>query len=1020
MQKRAQITVFIIIGIITIAIFGFMFFITKEVSTIKLETEANRIVDSILAATPINYYVTLCLEEATKRALNISGRQGGPVYPEEYSEGLIYGTDNVSYAVVQFPTGQNQELFPEPPQYPCAGTMQHFNRDPAYCGFLNDVSVIISNFPTVSYGGFPMDFKPLCRSGCENINKTIGGAKVGDEVSISGDFSIQQSLEAFIANHTANCSLQIYNISAFQAFNVTTGNITVNTTFGFNGIEVVADFPLVIKIQDIEPVIRILKFNYFSPVRYKAVYKLAKYLAIEENIDLNFDSLAGWAGSPYTLPGFSLGRARVINPQTGANDTVIIVTDNDELHFLRNGPFVFQFAIQNRPPVLDYMEKYDSYASFIAKYDLGENMSDIATVELSSVQIRPVAKDPDGDELLFNFSGWKEDYDEIFNENLGPNCRTNPRACIERINTPLHNWSRLFNASGNVSALLPTNHTDIGPHNVTVCAYEKSNPANADCQTIRILVDDVFIVLANLTMPACYPGITNNSLISIEDPLCLDADIIDYFNPGITNYLWKIIPETARSGTIYDEYKDFVILPRDYSVFPQNDAQNFVPGLINYFASEGTKNIELGVIRGLGRSQTTGGDDITVHAKNCTPFRSETAPFPFNMIPEDSFGDTTPAEAYPLGNFSANHTCCLGDISDSSGNWQYAPSTTICYNYTQYGLWNADFLNVKQKVFDTTGKTFSPFNIITTYSSSSKPLPINSNLTNDVIKRSFLSNCGGDQGNVCDNNTRELYENVTSCRDNVSTEFARCQGAPIVAQLTKPNCIDYTATTFEEAIGTRNNNLCNVPRCTDASYAENPNANSGYGQVFNPADAHYLCNATCSGGDCKKPINCVNCRSLGWSSTSPLPEKNFTLKQTTTFNNASCSQGFLGDSCVNNPDNLQVTDYCNGIELVEFYSFDPASNPLPYSNITVSCANQSLNFLDTPAVISAGQCTNGSIAGCSDGACITNARTGTITAYCNVGNTIYYNPVAYDSNSNGIAESCRYNSISPDATHTCP
>ncbi|MEM4336450.1 MAG: hypothetical protein QXG86_00400 [Candidatus Woesearchaeota archaeon] len=983
-MKKSQITVFIILGIITVAIFAFMFFLTQELSRIKLETEANRIVDSILATTPLNYYVTLCLEESTKRALNISGRQGGPIYTEDYAVGIktgIFEQDNISYGIINDPDIK-------PPQYPCKPGLQYYNVPPAFCGFLNNPSLFpLSN---VSFG--VSSLKPLCNVGeCDkdDINISVSGEKI--YVGIFGADSIQKSFEKFIAEQTQECAKEIYNIPAFQTFNITTGNISVKSTFGFNGIEIVADFPLIIKIQDVEPVIRILKFNYFSPVRYKSVYKFARYLAEKESRDLNFEITKEWENNQYFLENF------IVQNFSIKNDTLIRIIDNDPLHYLRNGPFIFQFMIENRPPALDYIEKYDSYTSFIEKHNLPQ-MYDIVVTEFSPVVIMPSAKDPDGDELLFNFSGWKEDYDEFFDDTKRTDCRTNPSQCITRIDNMPHNWSTIFLLSGNISASLPTNHSDIGPHNVTVCVYEKNNIKNNDCQTIRVLVDDVFIVIANISK--CYEGIENKSLISIEDPLCLDSDIIDYFNPGITQYSWKITDTSGIERTIYSGYKDFVVLPLDYEKF------NHIPGKISYFSEEGIKKFILGVERG----STSGVDEIVAYAKKCIPHRSNSAPYPFNLVEGDSFED--PAPSIIGENFSANHSCCLGDIRDVNGEWYYASKGTVCYNYTQYGLWNSEFLNIKEQIEQKTGNTLSVI-IQTSYPSNNKPRPDNYNITNDIIMRSFLSHCSGVSGNSCLYDVTEYYANVSSCSDSEgtykNTQFARCEGAPRQPQNTEPRCEKYTDTTFEQKYLGGVSANCNVPRCTDANFI---NKNNGYGSIEQDENAYFLCNATCYNGACQKPFGCINCRSLG--NANKEGGKDYTFKQTTIWYAGFCSKDSVPNYCSVTQQQL-ITDMCQSEDiLIEFF---PSSNyenqPLPYDNETIRCSD--IEGLETEAIVDESGCLPGKKAICYDGACVAKEQfcqgtncdlLGKYIPYCS--NERLFIPFSYDSNNNGIAESCIY------------
>jgi len=1019
MFRKSQITVFIILGILIIAIFGFMFYITQEVSRIKLETEANRIVDSILATTPLNYYVTLCLEEATKRAVNISGRQGGPLYPEDFEgfKTLDYGSEYVAYAVNNFTDS------PVPPQYPCYQG-PYFDTPPAFCGYMNS-PLFSEQLKNIAFGITFM--RPLCRYGqCTADNMNISGAtyKISEQTNDSFNTTIQESLEKFIADYTSSCARQISDnpatTAAFQAFNVTMGDIKINMTFGYNGVEVVADYPLSIKIQDVEPIIRILKFGYFSPVRFKAVYKFAMHMAGTENKELDFDISSNWTNDSYFVSSSVVNTQKIYNYLTGTEDTLVEIVDNDTNHYLRNGPFVFRFAVQNRPPVLDYIPGYVSYGpettegSFLNKYTLGTNMSDIAVVEGDIIEIHPNAKDPDGDEVYYTFEGWKETYDEEFVEGSG--CRTNPSACIISVPGEPHNWtnSELYTQSNHTAVSYKTTHSDIGPHEVIVCAVEKNNNNHQDCQAVRILVDDVFIVVANITMnyDTCFGDLSNNSLISIEDPICLNGDVIDYFNPGVTIYYWNTY-EGLEQKLIYNGTKSFIVLPRDYTT------AEYVPGKINYFASTGLKNFTLGVIRGSGGGTTTGSDSVLAEAKQCIPHRAGTAPYPFDLIDDSRYGTTnTSNTTYPLGRFSANHTCCEGEPSDSSGeSWSFSPIEKTCYNYTEYGLWNANFTNISLLVQQTTGEDFfadlykSGYHIATEYYSRTPPEPWNDNRTNDIMMRSFLSHCSGESGNFCGHNVTEFFTNITACKDNVSTEFARCEGGSRIASLAAPSCTKFTDTTFEQYMGTQDSNFCNGPKCTDADYN---GTNSGYGEGADE-DKYFLCNATCFEGNCVKPASCTNCRSLGFASKEG--DKNYTKRQDLNYIIGSCDSSGILNSCTTTEGT--ITDTClDGDMLVEYYAGDILNNPLPYANDTVSCKNLGIEeaaHIEINPSTGREICTGGKLARCSDGACVAE-QTGSATGSCVGGGLIttakYNKPITKDTNSNGIPESCGIEQVS--------
>ncbi len=1001
-QKRAQISIFIILGILIIAIFGFMFFLTSEVGRIKLETQANQIVDSVLATTSINYYVTLCLEEATKSAINLSGEKGGMITDAQIAHYLEYRVNSNN---------------PGPDAYPCNANMPNFSTTPQYCLFLDNINKFPSLINT-TLGQTGISISPML---CERNDQC---AEVSDfNISIQGVNatrhplffdslnSIQKEIENYTAYHVYNCSKGILNVSAsnltaFKKFNITAGQVNVSTVFGYNGIEVTADYPLIIKIQDVEPIIRILKFSYFSPVRYKYVYLLARWVAEQESSDLDFAIESDWQkNSAYALEGFLLSTNRMAD-----GNTSVIIQDRDKNHLLRAGPFEFKFVIENRPPVLDYIQEYD-----VGEYgNYNGRDYDVYTVEGTTVELRPKGYDPDGDPINYSYSGWKETSDAYFDNSLLPSdgCRNFPQQCVVPAANVPHNWtqSSLFTDSSHPetyhrAANYQTNHSDIGIHIVKICVNETTAPFRGDCQNVRIFVDDKFLVIANITMSRCFAGITNNSLISVEDPVCLDSDVIDYFNPKATKYLWSITPETARPSTIYDGKNDSVNLPRDY------EPGRYKPGLVNYFTQANMmKFFNLGVLRGIGPGATSGTDQVNATARQCIPYRGITTvggykfchSYPFNDI---DYGSETSLLSRCSDPFLGNHTCCEGNIASPTGDdWARSDKGKECFNYDEYGWFNASFVEIGEQA----GKSF-------TNDTKYAEIPGTRNTPvypqdNDIVLRNFTSYCNGTSGNVCNYNTNANYSIIVTCPDKLDQYYLqRCQGANKTAKHyagATPACEQFTDTTFEQYVGQTDNPVCGPARCTsDQNVYEN--------ERYTWDKANWLCNATCNSGDCDKVYDCVNCRTGGLC-TKPGPQNvpdAYKVRQITTARVKECSPRTDSDVCQLRAENT-LEDRCDATDsdkLIEYGCHAPLNYPEANFSTEVSCSGT----FETPAIINAGTCTPGNKSTCQTGACVILPPATTLVESCDTPNKIYYNVTVWDTNSNGIFESCLREPVRP-------
>ena len=87
-DKSAQITIFIVLGIVIMIIFGFVFYVSKQSSGKALEKKIDRIYGDFLRVTALENFIQTCLEQATKDAIIIAGLQGGKIYDTQAKGGF--------------------------------------------------------------------------------------------------------------------------------------------------------------------------------------------------------------------------------------------------------------------------------------------------------------------------------------------------------------------------------------------------------------------------------------------------------------------------------------------------------------------------------------------------------------------------------------------------------------------------------------------------------------------------------------------------------------------------------------------------------------------------------------------------------------------------------------------------------------------------------------------------------------------------------------------------------------------
>lgn len=97
MSKRGQITVFILIGITLLIIFGIVFYTKGNVSKKETETAAKKINADAFDIIPVRKYVESCLKKASDDGLWLLGAQGGYVELPEGLSSTFYEDNLVPY-----------------------------------------------------------------------------------------------------------------------------------------------------------------------------------------------------------------------------------------------------------------------------------------------------------------------------------------------------------------------------------------------------------------------------------------------------------------------------------------------------------------------------------------------------------------------------------------------------------------------------------------------------------------------------------------------------------------------------------------------------------------------------------------------------------------------------------------------------------------------------------------------------------------------------------------------------------
>ena len=356
-KKRAQVTVYMILGIIILFSAILLFYLRgrteKEISVQELII-AQKIPKE---ARPITNYVTTNLDDATKKGLLLIGMQGGYIYesqggpipdPTEEGNDFIYYKDHkVFYNIHK----QNNNLF-----------NYYFYKPKYYPWYYYPYSHFPKSGEKGSFAGF---------FGISNLPPLNGSSP-----------SIQFQLMEFITNYLQ----EKINLTIFdeQGFEIYEGKINVSVIIGENDVIAFLEYPLGIK-KTITNTITNISYFYTNPqVRLKKIYNFTDFIINKDTTDILFNI----NNSENNKDDISIEK----NESAYEYDDIIIIKDNKSM--LYTEPYTFQFARENRYPSLRYIP--------ITKLTFFGTQA-IMKAEITEGRINPKADDPDEDVIDFTY-----------------------------------------------------------------------------------------------------------------------------------------------------------------------------------------------------------------------------------------------------------------------------------------------------------------------------------------------------------------------------------------------------------------------------------------------------------------------------------------------------------------------------------------------------------------------------------------------------------------------------------------
>ena len=90
MGKKAQITLFILVAILLVVGASYVLFFSKQQAPQNPLDDVKKEAENIARSDSLRVYVETCLEQATKDAVDLVGRQGGFVYDSQVGGGIYF------------------------------------------------------------------------------------------------------------------------------------------------------------------------------------------------------------------------------------------------------------------------------------------------------------------------------------------------------------------------------------------------------------------------------------------------------------------------------------------------------------------------------------------------------------------------------------------------------------------------------------------------------------------------------------------------------------------------------------------------------------------------------------------------------------------------------------------------------------------------------------------------------------------------------------------------------------------
>ncbi len=393
-MKKSQISMFLLIGVLLLGVtIIVLVLIPSQVDEDFLQRQSTESAN----VDTIKTLIQSCVETSAENVLFQIGMQGGRWYEGENADSSFYSVGfryqgqmhNVGFGL----TRKQNEI--PPPYYP--------SNIPSQSGYGYTLDFLRQNFFGARLWG-QNELPKLCSRFGPN-NPTNNASRYSCDVGTYGNQNtiqdilhreIQQKIFSCVTKRDDVISETVASlIQTRQDVEVLLGDTTVRVTYSIDG-----------SITQSESVIEIPEIQVTLPIRLKRIYNLAHYMIENDLVDVSFLFSQNYneiQSCRYFNTSYCWDEHMDVSiiRNTGVDHVrgfdIVEIIDRESL--VLGNPYRFLFAVENRRPMLEYMD-----------FDGTDTRPTFVSEEGRSVRFEPIGYDPDGDSLTYSYQGWLAEY----------------------------------------------------------------------------------------------------------------------------------------------------------------------------------------------------------------------------------------------------------------------------------------------------------------------------------------------------------------------------------------------------------------------------------------------------------------------------------------------------------------------------------------------------------------------------------------------------------------------------------